>query len=124
MSKTDEPTQPAHQASEIQIAGQQEIFTGPLPHPEVLRGYLSINTGYPERIFKMAEAHNAADVRMKNKESTSIILGQVFSFFLGCIGFGTSIFLAIRGLQAGAITAAIGGVAPVIIAALSNFRKK
>jgi uncharacterized membrane protein len=102
---------------------QQELFSGPLPPPESLKGYSEINADYPERIMRMAEAHSAADVHQKYKESFNITLGQVFSFALGCIGFGLSALFVLKGLEAGAIAAAIGGVAPIIVAAIGNLRK-
>jgi hypothetical protein len=72
----------------------------------------------------MAESHVRSDVRRKNVDSVSIVLGQVFSFLLGSISIGVGVLLALRGATAAAITAVLGGFAPVIIAALSNFRKK
>ena len=71
----------------------------------------------------MAEAHANADVRRKNTESASIVLGQIFSFALGIISIGAGVFLATRGATKEAIASVIGGFAPVVIAALSNFKK-
>jgi len=105
------------------LLGQQEIFSGPLPPPDTLKGYSEVNPNYPERLMKMAEAHAAADVHQKYKEPFNVTLGQIFSFLLGLSGFGLSAFLAIRGLGAGAIAVAIGGVAPIVVAAIGNLRK-
>ena len=112
--------------NEIQLQallGQQEIFSGPLPPPDTLKGYEKVNPDYPERLMKMAEAHAAADVHQKYREPFNVTLGQVFSFALGLSGFGLSAFLALRGLGAGAIAVAIGGVAPIVVAAIGNLRK-
>jgi hypothetical protein len=73
--------------------------------------------------MKLAEAHAAADVHKKYKEPFYITLGQVLSFTLGLTGFGLSAIFALKGLETGAIAAAIGGVAPIIIAAIGNLRK-
>jgi uncharacterized membrane protein len=56
------------------------LFSGPLPPPEVLKGYGDVDPQYPERIFKMAESYSASEVRGKNTESLAIILGMAFSF--------------------------------------------
>jgi uncharacterized membrane protein len=101
----------------------QHIFSGPIPPPDTLKGYREIDPGYPERLMKMAEAHSAADVYQKYKESFTVTLGQVFSFALGLTGFGLSALFALNGLEAGAIAAAIGGIAPIIVAAMGNLRK-
>jgi uncharacterized membrane protein len=106
------------------LEARQEVFLGPLPPPEMLRQYAELNSEYPERIFRMVEAHVAADVTTKNRESAAIMRGQLFTFGLGCIGFGVSALLAIKGLEAGAIAAAIGGISPIIISALTNLKKK
>jgi len=95
------------------LLGQQEIFSGPLPPPDTLKGYSEVNPNYPERLMKMAEAHAAADVHQKYKEPFNVTLGQIFSFLLGLSGFGLSAFLAIRGLGADAIA----------VAAIGNLRK-
>ena len=105
------------------LLGQQEIFSGPLPLLDTLKGYGEVDPDYPERLMKMAEAHAAADVHQKYKEPFNVTLGQVFSFVLGFSGFGLSAFLALRGLGAGAIAVAIGGVAPIVVAAIGNLRK-
>jgi hypothetical protein len=60
---------------------------------------------------------------MKSIEFFIVSLGQVFSFVLGITGFGAAVFLALKGLEGGAVAAAVGGVAPIIIAALGNLRK-
>ena len=127
MSKQSLPSVPLqNQNNSVQLQAllaQQEFFSGPLPPPESLKAYGEINPEYPERLMKMAEAHAAADVHQKYKEPFNITLGQVFSFFLGLTGFGISALFAFKGLEAGAIAAAIGGVAPIIIAAIGNLRK-
>jgi uncharacterized membrane protein len=102
----------------------QQIFSGPIPPPAVLRQYGEIGPDLPERIMKMAEAHAAADVKRKLKESSAIGNGQIFSFALGLVGFGVCTLLALRGIEAGAITAAIGGIIPIVVAALSNLKSR
>jgi len=45
----------------------QEITQGPLPDPDILARYKNADPSFPERIMKMAEAHNAADVLTKKE---------------------------------------------------------
>jgi uncharacterized membrane protein len=106
------------------LEARQEVFLGPLPPPKMLRQYVEINSEYPERIFRMVEAHVAADVTTKNRESAAIMRGQLFTFGLGCIGFGISALLAIKGLETGAIAAAIGGISPIIHFRLNQSKEK
>jgi len=44
------------------IQTREEYYQGPLPDPNTLIMYKSTDPSFPERIMKMAEAHNAADV--------------------------------------------------------------
>jgi uncharacterized membrane protein len=110
--------------TELIAAQKHEVFLGPIPSPSILGDYRKLDPSYPDRIIRMAEQHAEADVLLKNREASAIGRGQVFSFILGIIGFGTAIFLAVKKLEAGAIAAAIGGIAPIIIAALANFQQK
>ncbi|MDR3130160.1 MAG: hypothetical protein LBU18_01290 [Treponema sp.] len=125
MRKQEESLVPPQNSNvELQaLLARQEFFSGPLPPPEVLKVYGEIDAGYPERLMKMAEAHAAADVHKKYKEPFNVTLGQILSFTLGLTGFGLSALFALKGLETGAIAAAIGGVAPIIIAATGNLRK-
>ncbi|MDR1257515.1 MAG: hypothetical protein LBJ86_07185 [Spirochaetaceae bacterium] len=114
---------PAKKTDNLEVRLEQRaIFSGPLPPPETLKGYGSIDLQYPERIFKMAEAYSDADVRGRNTESLAIILGMTFSF-LSCIGgLGACLALALKGMTAESITAAVAGISPIVINALSNFK--
>jgi len=105
-----------------------QTFSGPLPHPELLNKYGEIKPDFPERIVKMAENHNAADIRTKDRFSFAMsfaaISGTVFSFLLGISGVGAGIWLAQIGYSGASIAAIIGGIAPILIASLRNFSKK
>ena len=114
---------PQENKVQLQALLGQEIFSGPLPPPDTLKGYREISPDYPERLMKMAEAYAAADVHKKYKEPFNISVGQIFSFILGLSGFGLSALLALKGLETGAVAAALGGIAPIIVAAIGNLRK-
>ena len=112
---------------ELIAAFQGEIFQGPLPDPEMLEKYKNADPSFPERIVKMAEEHNAADVGIKKSISFSStvipIAGQVFTFFLGAGSLFTCIYLAEKGYAGSAIAAVVAGFAPIIINALKGFRQ-
>jgi hypothetical protein len=94
----------------------------------MLKAYKAIDPNFPERMMNMAENHAAADVRGKDRMSfaTFVVpfIGQVFSFLLGLGGFVLCALLAMKGLKAESITAAIGGIAPIVVVALANLKKK
>jgi uncharacterized membrane protein len=92
------------------------MYFGPIPHPDTLKKFGDIDSSFPERIMRMTEDNNKADVTMRNRLSfTGLVvplLGQVFSFLISCIGFGVAIVFGLKGIEAGTITATIGGIAP------------
>lgn len=107
---------------EILAVSQQH--SGPLPHPDILKGYASINPNYPERIMAMAEANNKASIDHEEylvKGSIRIqTIGIILSFSLGLCGLIGGIICGILGLSAAAISAIIGGIAPVLIASIGG----
>lgn len=46
---------------------RQESFSGPIPHPELLKGYESIQQGFAERIVRMAEKQQDHRSECENK---------------------------------------------------------
>ena len=105
----------------------QVIYQGPLPEPEMLEKYKNADASFPERIVRMAEAHNAADTRTKDRISLSNlivpILGQVFTLLLGAGAILACVFLARGGYSAGAIAVIAGGFAPMVIHAFKGLRQ-
>jgi uncharacterized membrane protein len=103
-------------------------YNGPIPPASELQGLKNIDDSFPERVMQLAEKHAAADVRRKDRFSLVNlivpIVGQITSFLISCMGFGIGVLFTFKGIEAGAIAAIIGGIAPIIIAALSNLRKK
>lgn len=105
----------------------QEVYTGPIPHPDILKGFAEIDSSFPERIIKMAEKHNESNVLQKNRISWSNaylpLIGQIFTFILAISGILFGVFLAIKGHTSSSITSIIGGFCPILIAAISNLNK-
>jgi uncharacterized membrane protein len=73
-------------------------FSGPIPPPEILKGYNGVLKNGAERIVIMAE--NQSNHRMQledhaiKEELRQSRLGQVFGFILGLVGFGLATILA------------------------------
>jgi uncharacterized membrane protein len=106
----------------------QEIYQGPMPHPDTLKGFGEIDLSFPERIMKMAEAHNDADVKTKLRLSLANlmipIIGQVFTLLITGGGIIACVFLAIAGKYGESVAAIILSFAPIIINALTNLKNK
>jgi hypothetical protein len=77
--------------------------------------------------MRMAESHNAADIKTKNRISLSNlivpIIGQTFTLLLGIGSILACIFLANNGYSAGAIAVIAGGFSPMVINAFKGLRQ-
>ena len=68
------------------ILRQTELYSGPIPHPDILKGYEEIEAGNADRIIKLAEKEQ--EHRIKKEESLIknnyklTILGQALSFVI------------------------------------------
>ena len=120
------------QGGQSVILARQEIsetfqFQGPLPDPVMLEKYRNADPSFPERIMRMAEAHNAADVKTKNRISLSNLLvpiiGQIFTLILGAGGILACLYLAQSGYTSGAIAVVACGFSPMVINALKGLRQ-
>ena len=108
------------------IISQQEIaiYQGQFPHPDILKGFAEVLPDMPERILKMAEEHNKADIRTKNRNSLSLILGQVLTFLITISGLAFGVILAKMGMAGASIASIIGGIVPVLISGIEAFKTK
>lgn len=112
---TDESSDLAIQG--ISITRELEFYEGVIPHPDIFKKLGEVDPSFPERIMKMTEDNNRHEIKQER-------LGQILSFVLGISCLGLSAFLALRGLSAGALAAALGGISPIILAIIESFRKK
>lgn len=76
-------------------------FSGPIPPPEILKGYNEVVQNGAERIISMAEKQSAHRMQLEDfavkEELTQSRRGQVFGFTLGIVGMGLATTLAIYG---------------------------
>lgn len=114
--------------SKLIVNEKSEMYIGPLPDPEMLERYKNAGPDFPERIMRMAEEHNKADVTAKKTISFGNLIipifGQVFTLFLGIGGILACIYLARSGFTGGAIATVFVSFSPIIINALRGLRQK
>lgn len=74
-------------------------FSGPIPPPELLKGYNEVVKDGAERIFIMAEKQSNHRMQLEDhaikEELKQSRLGQVFGFILGIVGLVLAAILAI-----------------------------
>ncbi len=94
---------------------QRDIHSGPLPHPEILKGYQQIDPSFPERIMAMAEreqehAHSLEEQRNKNAiliTTIGVATGFIV-FIMLCVALYFSIINALSSVAISIVGAMAG----------------
>jgi len=93
----------------------------------MLERYKNADPSFPERIMRMAEAHNGADIKTKNRISLSNlvvpIIGQICTLILGVGGVWASVYAVRSGNTGGAVAIIAGSFSPMIINAFKSQRQ-
>ncbi|HAS84835.1 MAG TPA: hypothetical protein DCS23_02030 [Candidatus Yonathbacteria bacterium] len=78
-----------------------QSFSGPLPHPDILRKFEEVVPGSAERIIKMAEDQSAHRKDLEQKVISSDIArskwGQILGFVIAVAGLVVSAIISIYG---------------------------
>lgn len=65
------------------------IFQGPLPHPDVLKGYAEVDPSFPDRVIALTENQSQHRQNIENKVVDANIKSQTrgsfFAFILGLV---------------------------------------
>ena len=95
-----------------------QSFSGPLPHPDVLRKFNEIVPGSAERIMKMAEEQSAHRKELEKKVIDSDIArskwGQILGFIIAITGLGISTIIAIYGSAIAGGVIGVGTLASLV----------
>lgn len=104
-----------------------ETYVGPIPPPQTLAQFKDVDPTFPERIFKMAEAHNEANIREQNRLSWAKValplMGQILTFLLGIAGIVGAVLLARYGKNGAALASVICGFSSMLASAFANLKK-
>jgi len=115
--------------AEIQISSSQ--FSGPLPPPELLKGYNEAFAGCAERVVAMAEAQSrhrqALENRVVNSNCANETRAQWFAFILALVIIGGGVYLLATGKSVqgfSAIILAVASLAGALVYGRSEQRKE
>ncbi|MDM0534830.1 DUF2335 domain-containing protein [Clostridium perfringens] len=101
-------------------------FSGPLPHPGILRGYDEVCPGAADRIIKMAEdqMHHRQNMEKNflHSNSRNSLLGIVFAFILGIVIIIGGIYCVAIGKQVSGLIFGGAGLSTIIIAFIRGTR--
>lgn len=104
-----------------------ELYAGPLPHPDIMKGYAEVDPSIPERIMRMTEAYAAANIETQRRNSKTnfitSVFGQVFTLAISLCGIGAAVYFVHKGVESAAIASIFGGLSPIILAAVRSFKK-
>ena len=82
---------------------RQEMFAGPLPHPQSFKEYEEVLPGSADRILKMAEKqqeHRSILERSVVENNNRIaVRGQIFGFIVFILGIAAGVFFVLQGMK-------------------------
>ena len=114
----------------IKTVSLEQSFQGPIPHPEILKGYNKVVPDAAERILKMAEKQASHRQFIEKKVVSSGIrnetLGLIMAFVIvvGTIASGIFLIFTDKGLLGlSSVIVAIVGAASVFIIGKKSNRK-
>jgi uncharacterized membrane protein len=93
-------------------------YSGPLPHPDILRGFEEIIPGSAERIlaqFEQQSAHRRdVEARVIRSGAFSQQVGSISASLIGLIGVGGGVWLTYCGKSIAGLTSLIGTLAALV----------
>lgn len=110
------------------MLAQAEVFSGPLPPPDVLTGYNSAFPECAERIVQMAEAQSAHRQGLESKKLEADIgnerLGMIFALVISVVGIVAGGALVAYGKDIAGYGALLAGFAAPIARLFAEWRQR
>lgn len=98
---------------------QQEVFSGPIPHPRLLAEYEKLQPGSMDRFMTMAEKQQDHRMELEDKAIASQLKsnerGQVFGFILSALVIISGIVLFVIGMPWFGIPIIVGMVTVLVV---------
>jgi uncharacterized membrane protein len=102
------PNPPQKNPTTVQTQVQFQQISGPLPDPETLKHYDSIQPGFAERIVRMAEAEGEhrrsqevkmidSDIEVRRRYQDEVKRGQILGFLIGLATIVAGAYTATHG---------------------------
>ncbi|MHB8710486.1 MAG: DUF2335 domain-containing protein [Minisyncoccota bacterium] len=102
-------------------------FSGPLPPPEILRGYESVLPGLADRIVKMAENQSVHRQRLESRviwfDGVRSSLGLVFGLIIALAGIVAGTYLILNGNDTAGLASLIIPLGVIVSAFVYQKRK-
>lgn len=119
------------QDKEVITHFKQELYSGPIPHPDILLKFKEIDDSFPNRIMRMTESLIEEDLKKSEREHQEDLLrlkytliGQILTFIISIAGLVCAVILGLKGNNAGVIASVVAGLSPSLIAFFKTIKKK
>ncbi len=103
-------------------------YSGPLPHPEILRQYNEIIPGSAERIFSQFESQSAhrrtLEMKVISSNAFSQRFGSISALLIGLVSISGGLFLVHEGKSLEGLGAVITPVAGLVAAYIYKRRSQ
>ncbi len=103
---------------------QIAAYSGPIPHPNILKGLGEIDASFPDRVMKIAENHASTEDESQKKiiklNAISIIMGQIFSFIFGLAALAVCVYMARNKIIEGTVVSGVVLIVQLIISGISS----
>lgn len=113
------PEDKKEEAIKAMAVVQQEIFSGPIPHPRLLAEYEKLMPGSMDRFMKMAEQQQEHRIKLEdaaiNSQLKSNNRGQIFGFVLATLVVLGGIGMAFIGMPWFGVPLTVGMMAVLVV---------
>lgn len=103
-----------------------EMYSGPLPHPQILKQYAEVSEKFPDEILKMAkeeaEFRHEYDKKEQHMRSRDSLIGMIFSFVLCSLLIVLGTLVALKSSPAAGTILSGLGIGSVVITLIKGTR--
>lgn len=94
-------TNPPHHRQNDGIIAYREEFSGPFPHPSILKGYAELDPDVPRMILNMAEEESKHRRLMESRvigwQVKAYFINNIFAIVAICLLLGAGCFFMLKG---------------------------
>lgn len=102
----------------LMMQRELSIYQGPLPHPDVLKGYAEVDPSFPDRVIGMAENQSLHRQNLENKVIDANIKnerrGSIFAFIICLVISVGALVLLYNGKSLTGMAALITAVGSIV----------
>jgi len=88
---------PETKRNQLTSVFMQYEYSGTLPHPSIVQGYETVLPGSADRILRMSEINQSAEIEHQSKilkyQARDVVMGSAFSFATIIIALGLGAWL-------------------------------